>query len=82
MRSIFNFPVRAFITYQQLSTWLLEVFGKKRKRREGKGGEKEKGGDVGTEILASFVDRAQLEKMDYVLFSLPKKRLHTHKFLC
>lgn len=62
---IYYFPFRAFITYQQLSSWLLEVFGGEKKKRERDEVE-------GTEILEQSVDRAQLEKLGIVFYSVYK----------
>lgn len=61
---IYYFPFRAFITYQQLSSWLLE----------GRGGGEGAGRDEveGTEILEQSVDRAQLEKLGIVFYSVYK----------
>lgn len=83
---IYSFPFRAFIAHQQLSSWLLEVFGEEKKKEEKKG---ERAEAEGTEILEQSADRAQLEKLGVVFYSayeLWKQKnpqaFWAHKFPC
>lgn len=76
---IYSFPFRAFIAHQQLSSWLLEVFGEEKKKEKKRDRGRERDEVEGTEILEQSADRAQLEKrgLFYSAYKLWKQNKKT-----